>query len=173
MSLKPIAYVMEQTLGSITHYLNLRRAETAVEGPLPRWLPIEFRHGRLPWTITGVCWRGARSPRSCPEVDGIFMHTTTIAPLSVDYFRKKPSVLSTDGTPLNKRDMRSAYGLRAEGRAAERAKQLAYSQLFGASPPSSRGLIGPSARSSKTMAAKRARRRGDPAGRRLGSVHRW
>src|SRR5690242_14698975 len=130
MSSKPIAYVMEQTLGSITHYLNLRRAETAVEGPLPRWLPIEFRHGRLPWTITGSLLARRALGEVLHEVDGVFMHTTTIAPLSVDYFRKKPAVLSTDGTPLNKRDMRSAYGLRPEGRAAERAKQLAYSQLF-------------------------------------------
>jgi len=130
MSSKPIAYVMEQTLGSITHYLNLRRAETAVEGPAPRWLPIEFRQGRLPWTITGSLLARRALGEVLSEIDGIFMHTTTIAPLCVDYFRKKPTVLSTDGTPLNKRDMRSAYGLRAEGRAAERGKQLAYSQLF-------------------------------------------
>jgi hypothetical protein len=28
MSGRPIAYVMEQTLGNITHYANLRQAET-------------------------------------------------------------------------------------------------------------------------------------------------
>jgi len=131
MSLKPIAYVMEQTLGSITHYLNLRQAESAVVGPPPRWLPIEFRHGRLPWTVTGSLLARRALGEVLHEVDGIFMHTTTIAPLSVDYFAKKPAVLSTDGTPLNKRDMRAAYGLRPEGRLSERAKQLAYSQLFG------------------------------------------
>ena len=121
---------MEQTLGSITHYLNLRRAESAAEGPLPRWLPIEFRPSRLPWTLTGSLLARRALGNVLSEIDGIFMHTTTIAPLSVDYFRKKPAVLSTDGTPLNKRDMRSAYGLRPEGRLAERAKQLAYTQLF-------------------------------------------
>jgi len=131
MSSKPIAYVMEQTLGSITHYLNLRRAESAVEGPLPHWLPIEFQHGRLPWTVTGSLLARRALAGVLNDVDGIFMHTTTIAPLSVDYFGKKPAVLSTDGTPLNKRDMRVAYGLRREGRLAERAKQLAYSRLFG------------------------------------------
>jgi glycosyltransferase involved in cell wall biosynthesis len=130
MALKPIAYVMEQTLGSITHYLNLRRAESAAVGPLPRWLPIEFQHGRLPWTITGSLLARRALSDVLAEVDGIFMHTTTIAPFSADYFSKKPAVLSTDGTPLNKRDMRSAYGLRPEGRLAERAKQLAYSRLF-------------------------------------------
>ena len=128
---KPIAYVMEQTLGSITHYLNLRRAESALQGPLPRWLPIEFQHGRLPWTITGSLLARRALAEVLDEVDGMFIHTTTIAPLSVDFFAKKPAVLSTDGTPLNKRDMRSAYGLRPESRLAERAKQLAYSKLFG------------------------------------------
>ncbi|MEI9941321.1 MAG: glycosyltransferase family 4 protein [Pseudomonadota bacterium] len=130
MPLKPIAYVMEQTLGSITHYLNLRRDESASQEPLPRWLPIEFEHGRLPWTVTGSLRARRALGDVLSEIDGIFMHTTTIAPLSVDYFSKKPTVLSTDATPLNKRDMRAAYGLRPEGRVAERAKQLAYTQLF-------------------------------------------
>ncbi len=130
MPWKPIAYVMEQTLGSITHYLNLRRNDSTSVGPAPRWIPIEFEAGRLPWTVTGS-WRARRALTDVlPEVDGIFVHTTTIAPLSIDYFRKKPTVLSTDGTPLNKRDMRSHYGLAPEGRLAQRGKQLAYSQLF-------------------------------------------
>jgi hypothetical protein len=44
---------MEQTLGNITHYLNLRRAESIAGSELPRWLPIEYRPGRLPWTVSG------------------------------------------------------------------------------------------------------------------------
>ena len=110
MSERPIAYVMEQTLGSITHYLNLRREESAARGPKPYWIPIDHRESRIPWTITaGLLARRALSEVN-GRIDGIFMHTTTLAPLSLDHFRNNPAVLSTDGTPLNKRDMRRAYG---------------------------------------------------------------
>ncbi len=131
MTGKPIAYVMEQTLGSITHYLNLRREESASEAPLPQWLPIEFRHGRLPWTVTGS-WLARRALGEVLEnVDGIFMHTTTLAPLAADYFRKKPTVISSDGTPMNKAGMRTAYGLKRESMLAARAKQELFRKVLG------------------------------------------
>jgi glycosyltransferase involved in cell wall biosynthesis len=130
MTSKPIAYVMEQTLGSITHYANLRKQEATSVLHLPRWIPIEYEPGRIPWTIAGSLLARRALGSMLEQIDGIFMHTTTIAPLSVDYFRKKPTVLSSDGTPLNKRDMRAAYGLRPEGRATERVKQRFYREVF-------------------------------------------
>jgi glycosyltransferase involved in cell wall biosynthesis len=132
MSGRPIAYVMEQTLGSITHYLNLRREESVAQGELPYWIPIEHQESLLPWTLTAG-WMARRALGAALEqVDGIFMHTTTLAPLSVDYFRNKPTILSTDGTPLNKRDMRLAYGLKNQGRLGAQAKQTMYSKVFSA-----------------------------------------
>jgi glycosyltransferase involved in cell wall biosynthesis len=138
MSGKPIAYVMEQTLGNVTHYLNLRRAESMAEAPGPHWLPIEFRASRVPWTITGG--RLARRALSdvMQQVDGIFMHTTTLALLCVDLFRKKPAILSTDGTPSNKRKMRAAYGLQKQGQLRERAKRALYANVYGTAV----GLVG-------------------------------
>jgi len=130
MTAKPIAYVMEQTLGSITHYENLRRQEATSPLNPPRWLPIDFAHGKLPWTITGsLRTRNALRP-IIDEIDGVFIHTTTIAPLSVDLFRKKPFILSSDATPLAKRNMRLAYGMAPETGVAQRAKQLLYQQVF-------------------------------------------
>src|SRR6187431_287056 len=114
MNGKPIAYVMEQTLGSVTHYQNLRREESFAEKPAPRWLPIEYRPGRLPWPVTASWLARQALGAVINDIDGIFMHTTTMAPLSVDYFRRKPAVLSSDGTPLNKRGVRQAYGLKDE-----------------------------------------------------------
>jgi glycosyltransferase involved in cell wall biosynthesis len=130
MSGRSIAYVMEQTLGSITHYLNLRRAESA-DAVLPTWLPIEFqKSSRVPWAVTGSFQaRRALAPLMA-SVDGIFMHTTTIALLAPDIFARKPTVLSSDGTPLNKRGMRTAYGLKSEGGVAEVAKRSIYRQVF-------------------------------------------
>jgi glycosyltransferase involved in cell wall biosynthesis len=120
---------MEQTLGSITHYLNLRREETAADVP-PRWLPIEFKSTRVPWAVAGsLRARQALSPL-LDQVDGIFLHTTTISLLAGDIFRKKPAVLSTDATPLNKRHMRLEYGLHAHSRLAENAKRSVYRYIF-------------------------------------------
>src|ERR1700682_6096289 len=58
------------------------------------------------------------------------MHTTTVAPLVVDYFRRKPAILSCDGTPLNKRAVRQAYGLKRQGPLAEHAHRALYRQIF-------------------------------------------
>lgn len=129
MSARPVAYVMEQTLGNITHYLNLRQHDHDQAGPRV-WIPIEYRAGRVPWTVTGsVAARRALSP-VVRNVDGIFIHTTTLSLFSGDLFKSKPTVLSSDGTPLNKRHMRDAYGLKPQGRIAEQGKRALYRALF-------------------------------------------
>jgi glycosyltransferase involved in cell wall biosynthesis len=138
MSGRPIAYVMEQTLGNVTHYLNLRRAESAAEPPGPRWLPVEYNAGRLPWTLTGGLMARNALSKVLPEVDGIFMHTTTLALMCVDYFRKKPTILSTDGTPSNKRNMRTAYGLAEQSALREKGKRALYRNVYGTAV----GLVG-------------------------------
>ncbi|HEX4475153.1 MAG TPA: glycosyltransferase family 4 protein [Polyangiaceae bacterium] len=130
MSSRPIAYVMEQTLGSITHYLNLRRQEPMPESGTRRWMPIDYRDGKVPWTLTGSLLARRALGQVLDDVDGIFMHTTTLALLSMDYFGKKPTVLSSDGTPMNKRGMRQAYGLPPESRLAEDAKRALFRRVF-------------------------------------------
>lgn len=130
MSDRTVACVMEQTLGSITHYLNMRRHEAVVPGCKPMWLPVEYHGSRLPWTVTGsMLARRALGPM-LDQIDGIFMHTTTLAPLAVDYFRRKPTILSSDGTHLNKRTMRHAYGLKPERRALTQTKRILYREVF-------------------------------------------
>jgi len=127
---RPIAYLMEQTLGNATHYLNLRGAEPGLGVPGPRWLPIEYRPSALPWTIMGgMLARRALAP-ILDEVDGVFIHTMTLALTSVDLFRKKPTVLSCDATPVAKRDMRRAYGQAPQRRVSEVAKRELYRQML-------------------------------------------
>jgi glycosyltransferase involved in cell wall biosynthesis len=130
MTARPIAFVMEQTLGSITHYLNLRREETAADGGRPTWLPIEYQPTRLPWALAGSLQARRAITRVLDNVDGIFIHTTTIALLCPDLFARKPAVLSSDGTPLNKRSMRTAYGLKTDGNLAQMAKREIYRRVF-------------------------------------------
>jgi glycosyltransferase involved in cell wall biosynthesis len=133
MKPRSIACVMEQTLGSVTHYLNLRRHESAYAGCKAHWLPVEYREARIagtPWTVTGsLAARRALKP-VLSQVDGVFIHTATLAPFAVDYFRNKPAIISADGTPLNKRAMRAEYGLKPEWPGMERAKQLVYREVF-------------------------------------------
>ena len=128
-----IACVMEQTLGNITHYLNLRRHEDALPCFTPHWLPVEYRLSGIrgmPWTVTGgLAARHALKPL-LNEVDGVFVHTTTLALLNADNFRRKPTILSTDGTPMNKRSMRRDYGLKPEWRVQEKSKRTLYRQVF-------------------------------------------
>ena len=121
---------MEQTLGSVTHYLNLRREESAAEGLIVRWLPVEYRPGRLPWAVSGSLLARRAVGEVAGKIDALFVHTTTIALLCGGQMGRMPCVLSTDGTPLNKRGMREWYGLRPEGRLAERAKSALYRRVF-------------------------------------------
>ena len=130
MAPRSVAFVMEQTLGSVTHYLNLRREESAAEGLTVRWLPVDYRPGRLPWAVAGSLLARRAVGEVAGKIDGLFMHTTTIALLCAGQMGRTPSVLSTDGTPLNKRGMREWYGLRPEGRIAERAKTALYRRVF-------------------------------------------
>ncbi|HEX6241363.1 MAG TPA: glycosyltransferase family 4 protein [Polyangiales bacterium] len=130
MTARPIGYVMEQTLGNITHYLNLRRAEAPASLDPHRWIPIEFRESRLPWTLP-ASWatRRALTP-IIDQLDGVFIHTMTCALGSVDLFARKPVVISCDGTPVAKRSMRAAYGLPAQRRFSELAKRELFRRVF-------------------------------------------
>jgi glycosyltransferase involved in cell wall biosynthesis len=129
-SRRRIAFLMEQTLGSITHYLNLKRAEALAQDIAPAWLPIDFQHGYLPWALTGSLRARRALSEVSNEVEGCFIHTTTIALLASGFFRGRPAVLSSDGTPMNKREMRAYYGLKPEGRLAESAKRAVYRRVF-------------------------------------------
>jgi glycosyltransferase involved in cell wall biosynthesis len=138
LSRRPIGYVMEQTLGNVTHYLNLRQAESTAEAPGPLWLPIQYHQSWLPWTIAGGRIARKAVAEAMPQLDGIFMHSSALALMCADLFRKKPAVLSTDGTPANKRDMRAAYGLRRQGRLRERVNRAISGSVYGTAA----GLVG-------------------------------
>jgi glycosyltransferase involved in cell wall biosynthesis len=121
---------MEQTLGSITHYLNLRQGEPTLVDRERYWLPVDYSPGSLPWTIRGSFLARRTLAPMMDRIDGIFMHTTTLAPLCVDYMFRKPTIISSDGTPANKRYMRKEYNLGAESRAEEWAKRSLFKGIF-------------------------------------------
>ncbi|HTO97146.1 MAG TPA: glycosyltransferase family 4 protein [Myxococcales bacterium] len=137
MGKRRIAFVMEQTLGSVTHYLNLRAHESAADGIAPLWLPIEFRPGRLPWALRGSLLARRSLASVAEQVEGCFVHTTTLSLLSAGQFRRTPAVLSTDGTALNKREVRAEYNLEPESGAARSLKRAVYLRAF----RSARGFV--------------------------------
>lgn len=124
--MRRVAFVMEQTLGSVTHYLNLRRESDAAGDLEPLWLPVEFNSSRVPWALSGSFRARQAIENHLREVDGVFVHSITIALLSGGQFRRRPAILSTDGTPANKREMRGLYGLGEQGRISERLKRAVY-----------------------------------------------
>jgi glycosyltransferase involved in cell wall biosynthesis len=120
---------MEQTLGNITHYLNLRRTQLA-QSPDVRWIPIEYHRSRFPWTVSAArLTRQALKPM-LDEVDGVFLHTMALAPGVFDLFSRKPIVVSGDATPFAKREMRTAYGLGRPNRLVELAKREFSRRMF-------------------------------------------
>ncbi|MBS2025117.1 MAG: glycosyltransferase family 4 protein [Deltaproteobacteria bacterium] len=130
MSAPRVAFVMEQTLGNVTHYLNLRSQAADAAGIDPLWLPIEYSEGRLWWALRGsvLAWRTLQ--KNLGRVDACFMHTTTLALLSGRTLRKRPVFISSDGTALNKRYMREAYGLEPDNALVQRGKRLLYRDSF-------------------------------------------
>jgi glycosyltransferase involved in cell wall biosynthesis len=121
-----LAFVLEQTLGHITHTANLKAA--LADDPAARisWLPIDYhsrdRWRRLPllsrnWTVSAslLARRSlARLERREP-VDGYFFHTQVTALGALDLMRARPAIVSLDATPLDFDTIGAAYGHRAGG----------------------------------------------------------
>jgi glycosyltransferase involved in cell wall biosynthesis len=102
-----IAFVIEQTLGHVTHTQNVRAAvekdgDVAAYWILPTW------EAKMPpllgdnWTVrTG--WQARRGlARLANEValDALFFHTQVPAVLNAGWLARHPSVVSLDATPL-------------------------------------------------------------------------
>ena len=114
-------FVMEQTLGHVTHHQNLaRRVEQRPEIE-PHWLPIAVDQAdiwqqmpivRRNWSLkASLRARGAitRELRS-RDLDALLFHTQTSALFSVPFMRRIPSIVSLDATPLNYDTVAHGYG---------------------------------------------------------------
>lgn len=102
-----IAFVIEQTLGHVTHAQNIRAAverggDVSAHWVLPTWdAPMPPLLGDN-WTIrTG--WQARRGLRRLARqvsLDAIFFHTQVPAVLNAGWVARYPSVVSLDATPL-------------------------------------------------------------------------
>jgi glycosyltransferase involved in cell wall biosynthesis len=114
-----VAFVLEQTLGHVTHTDNLRRlvpGSSAIE-PTFDLIPFEVSgwRSRVPgwsnWTVrAGVRARRAiRARRNAEGIDALFVHTQVPAMLAVGWLRRIPSIVSLDATPRQYDEMGVHY----------------------------------------------------------------
>ena len=119
-SLYHIGFIIEQTLGHVTHSQNLQKYvsrdhEVKAFWGLPAWEATGLV-GRIPlyrsnWTVRA----GLRARRALDIMqretipDALFFHTQVTAVLSPDWLRRFPSVVSLDATPKQYDELGGAY----------------------------------------------------------------
>jgi glycosyltransferase involved in cell wall biosynthesis len=117
------AFVMEQTLGHITHHRNLEMVAARQSRVRPTWVPVAFPTHGLERIVPGFAtnWSVRASYRARRELDRIlrsrphqalFFHTQVTSLFSVGLMRRIPTVVSLDATPINYDTVGRAYGHR-------------------------------------------------------------
>ena len=107
-----LGFVMEQTLGHVTHTQNFRSWVGKDPDVVPTWIPVSFeapdRWARAPlisqnWTLRASLSARAQVRevlRSAP-LDGLFFHTQVTALFAQQLMSTIPTIVSMDATPLN------------------------------------------------------------------------
>lgn len=120
------AFVVEQTLGHVTHYRNLRSYAALRTDVTPEWVPIPFAVSgparfvplmRSNWSVR-ASWRARRALdgiQARESLDAIVFHTQVTSLFSRTHMRQTPTIVSLDATPINYDSVGAAYGHRAAG----------------------------------------------------------
>jgi glycosyltransferase involved in cell wall biosynthesis len=118
---------MEQALGHVTHYKNLRSFADGQTDISPVWLPIPYEvHGaerlvpvlRNTWSVR-ASWRARRAldaVRAIEKLDALVFHTQVASLFSIGVMRKIPTLISLDATPINYDMLGPHYNHRPAGR---------------------------------------------------------
>jgi glycosyltransferase involved in cell wall biosynthesis len=128
-----VGFVLEQTLGHVTHADNLRSIISADPTIRATWRPIAFEvegaAARLPlygsnWTVrAGVrARRSVRRAHRDDRLDALFVHTQVPAVLLGRWMRRIPTVVSLDATPMQYDELGDAYRHGVGSPRVERAK---------------------------------------------------
>jgi glycosyltransferase involved in cell wall biosynthesis len=132
MSAPPrVAFLLEQTLGHVTHADNLMRLVSTDERIRAEFVPIDFdvdpRWARVPghanWTVRAGL-RARRAVRALSRdgrLDALFVHTQVPATLMPDVVQRIPSVVSLDATPMQYDELGDHY---AHAKGSERIERL-------------------------------------------------
>jgi glycosyltransferase involved in cell wall biosynthesis len=126
-----IGFVMEQVLGHVTWYQNLRQAVTALDEVEARWVETRLfdPHGRLErLPVLPSCMKASaralldmrRGLRGWPH-DVLVFNTHKAAALCQWQMVRTPTILMTDVTPIQYDRMAALYDHQVDGNAAVRA----------------------------------------------------
>jgi glycosyltransferase involved in cell wall biosynthesis len=117
---------MEQHVGHVTYYRNLRELVAGQPDVAPTWLPIPFGlHGptrlvpllRSNWSVR-ASWRARRALRAALAArphDAVVFNTTLTAHFSLGLMRRLPAIVSLDATPIVFDRIGHHYGHQAAG----------------------------------------------------------
>ncbi len=134
------AFLIEQTLGHVTHGQNLE-AEIARDAAIEAaWLCVPYRCddriARTPlirgnWTLKLSLRARARLLQASRmrRFDAVFFHTQVIAHGSLDLMRSMPAIVSLDATPVSRAAV-EAQSLPSPPHRAERLKRLWTASVF-------------------------------------------
>lgn len=131
---RAFGFVMEQTLGHITHYRNLRATVDDDASVAPTWYPLAFAPRGAWETLPPI--RGNWSVRAslrarrlldrdnaAERFDALFFHTQVTTLLSAKLMHHIPTVVSLDATPINYDAVGAAYGHAPSSGPIERVKR--------------------------------------------------
>ena len=116
-----VGFVLERSLGHVTHAENLIRLLPQQDDIEAVLLPVDFAvegwAAHLPvynsnWTVRAG-WRAARAIRRAQTrapLDALFIHTQVPAVLSQRWMRRIPTVVSLDATPMQYDELGQHYG---------------------------------------------------------------
>ncbi|MEC4813036.1 MAG: glycosyltransferase family 4 protein [Scytonema sp. PMC 1069.18] len=129
-------FAVEQALGHITHYQNLRRWATEDREITPTWIPIQDGINDI-WENLPVIrnnWSLRASLRTrdflktamkSSSIEALFLHTQTLALFAIPLMQHIPTIISTDATPLNYDTVGTGYNHKVSGHSlVERSKFL-------------------------------------------------
>ncbi|MEI6043202.1 MAG: glycosyltransferase family 4 protein [Chloroflexota bacterium] len=137
-----VTFIMEQVLGHVTHYQNLRQATLATPNVQARWVEVTYRQPggwveripKVPAPLKGYAigqtqtgkglWHGRHD-------DLVFFHTQKPAALYGQLPRRRPWVLSLDVTPIQYDRMGDLYNELGDSPGLKsRAKYAVNKRLF-------------------------------------------
>jgi glycosyltransferase involved in cell wall biosynthesis len=127
-----VAFILEQTLGHVTHADNLRNLVPRDPRIAAEFCPIPYELGGWPsrvpgfsnWTIRAG-FRARRAIRTANRghaVDALFIHTQVPAILAGRWVKRIPTIVSVDATPLQYDQFGAQYAHERSGNRLERLK---------------------------------------------------
>jgi glycosyltransferase involved in cell wall biosynthesis len=127
-----VTFVLEQTLGHVTHAQNLQHLVPGDDRIAPVFLPIRYETdgwaARLPvysnWTVrAGVRTRRAlRHAGRLRRPQALFIHTQVMSVFAARWMKRIPTIVSVDATPIQIDALGEHYAHERSGRYTESLK---------------------------------------------------